>query len=67
MASMDKIALLELTREDRFGGWGYRFSAGGFRGYRRRGDGCEVSQLIGAERFKRSTERKNYCNGYRRR
>ena len=30
MASMDKIALLELTREDRFGGWGYRFSAGGF-------------------------------------
>ena len=28
---------------------------------------AEVSQLIGAERFERSTERKNYCNGYRRR
>jgi putative transposase len=28
---------------------------------------AEVSQLIGAERFERSTERKNYRNGYRRR
>ena len=67
MASMDKIALLELIRKIGLEDGDIDFLREGLKVLAEAVMDAEVSQLIGAERFERSTERKNYRNGYRRR
>ncbi len=67
MASMDKIALLELIRKIGLEDGDIDFLREGLKMLAEAVMDAEVSQLIGAERFERSTERKNYRNGYRRR
>jgi transposase-like protein len=67
MASMDKIALLELIRKIGLEDGDVDFLREGLKVLAEAVMDAEVSQLVGAERFERSTERKNYRNGYRRR
>ena len=67
MASMDTIALLELIRKIGLEDGDIDFLREGLKVLAEAVMDAEVSQLIGAERFERSTERKNYRNGYRRR
>ncbi|GMA49916.1 hypothetical protein GCM10025857_12730 [Alicyclobacillus contaminans] len=63
MASMDKIALLELIRKIGLEDGGVDFLREGLKVLAEAVMDAEVSQLRGAERFERSTERKNYRNG----
>jgi putative transposase len=64
MASMDKIALLELIRKIGLDG-DVDFLREGLKVLTQAIMEAEVSELVGAERFERSKERKNYRNGYR--
>jgi transposase-like protein len=63
---MDKIALLELIRKIGLEDGDVDFLREGLKVLAEAVMDAEVSQLIGAERFERSTERTNYRNGYRR-
>jgi putative transposase len=65
MASMDKIALLELIRKIGLEDGDVDFLREGLKVLAEAVMDAEVSQIIGAERFERSSERKNYRNGYR--
>jgi putative transposase len=67
MASTDKIALLELIRKIGLEDGDVDFLREGLKVPAEAVMDAEVSQLIGTERFERSTERTNYRNGYRRR
>ena len=64
MASMDKIALLELIRKIGLDG-DVDFLREGLKVLTQAIMEAEVSEWVGAERFERSKERKNYRNGYR--
>lgn len=65
MASMDKIALLNWFRKICVEEGDVDFLREGLKVLAEAVMDAEVSQLIGAGRFERTPERKNYRNGYR--